>query len=627
MIQNAYELRLGIQAPLLTHAAGSLRLGLDAATQRYRGRPVINGSLIRGNLRHLLMHFADEMAGTPLQLDQAVRAVCVQEVETWLGPDAKADGEPRIAALRFDLFWQLDERSMAAAESAPRQPQRHRVEIGDDGVVKPGHIRVAEDAFPAGTEPVFVGRIQARFADTAERDHCEHWLRKALLCLAAVGASKGVGYGRVAQAELSRIASIVEVRSRPDATGLGPRFGILMHLDRPFNIARTAQFQPKGNRLLQDDQIPGAAIKAVLASAHGGGSDALHRDLDFDHIAVTTALPAPRGLPGRALPLPLSLAVFHAGAEPRVMDLALIDGAVLRRDGENLEPPTFQPDWKEADRQAASARFGSSPARPEHLLLVRTAIDPRSGTAAEAQLFALECTDVPEHVWCADIDLHRVHPSDPDAHAAVSERLIDLLHGGLSDLGKTRARARVETRERPFAEIDPPEPLPATSDRDTWIILLRSAARLLPARLETRQISPTNGADALHAAYADFWGSASDDELALSHYYAQQELVGGSYYSRHFRDQEDYRPEWLTLPGSVFVLTSAPAARDAVAARLTDWLKAGLPPAEDRRGDHWRTDPYLGENGFGEIAVNHPAQLRCLAAIAEHALVPAEEAL
>jgi len=270
---------------------------------------------------------------------------------------------------------------------------------------------------------------------------------------------------------------------------------------------------------------------------------------------------------------------------------------MLLKDDKDLIAPTFQPDWKDADREEAERQFGHAPERPEHLLLVRTAIDRQRGYSEESKLFAPECTDVPGYVWCADIDLNDVHPNDENARREVTENLLDLLAGGLPDLGKTRARARVEVRERPFFDTSvAPEPLDDIEPgKDTWIVLLRTAARLLPARLEEKRIPPTGGADDLLSAYGDYWKRALDDRLALRHYYAQQEMVGGPYYWRHFRAREDYRPEWLTLAGSVFVLQSASADRKAVQHHLTHWLQGGLPKAEDRHQDDWRGNPYLGQ--------------------------------
>ena len=74
-----------------------------------------------------------------------------------------------------------------------------------------------------------------------------------------------------------------------------------------------------------------------------------------------------------------------------------------------------------------------------------------------------------------------------------------------------------------------------------------------------------------------------------------------------------YEPEWLTEPGSVFVVSGTNDA-EAAAVVLGDWARFGLPPAPDRAGDDWSTDPYCRENGFGEITVNHPAQLRLIEA-------------
>lgn len=615
MIRTRYRLCLTLQAPLLTHAAGTLTLGLDAATQRYRGQPVINGSLIRGNLRHLLGRFAQDLTQVPDPADPRLRPVRGQDLAAWFGPDQTADAEPQIADLAFGLFWRLDP---ASVPSGSAQPARHRIAINAAEVVAEGQIQIAESAFAVGAAPTFTGELRARFSDEEARRHCERWLGKALARLSAIGAQKGVGFGRVLRAELLRLEPVALIEPPLDSAALGARVGLVLHLNQPFNIAQTARFQPENNRYLNHDQIPGAAVKAVLARAHGGDREALQRDLEIDRLVVTMALPAPRSAPARRLPLPLSLAVFATAGGPVVHDLALEDAPCLLRYGDEQLPPLFLPDWKEAHRVAACRAWDPAgtdrESPPAHLLVVRTAIRPGENVAEESQLFALECTDVQDHCWCLDLDLDQVAPA---ARRAVTERLITLLSGGLQDLGKTRAGARVEVRSHPFGPTAPPQPI-AIDGRDAWLILVRTPARLLPARIEDLLIPSTNGGERLKAAYSEYWTGACAD-LELRHYYAQQELVGGDYYWRHFRGREDYRPEWLTLAGSVFVLTSRPGADpERVRAAVTRWQRSGLPQAADRAQDTWETNPYLRENGFGEVAINDPRH---------QALAPAAEAL
>ncbi len=621
MIRVRYRLDLCLQAPVLTQAAGTLRLGMDAAAQRYRGQPVLNGSLIRGNLRHLLQRFARDLAGVPDTPPgcgpadaQGSRPVADADLTAWFGPDQQqAGGEPLIAGLSFDLFWRL---CTAESPGEPAQPVRHRIALGPEGTVETGQIQVAESAFPVGSEPCFTGEIRARFTDHEARRHAERWLGKALALLPALGAQKGVGYGRVLRAELTRLEPVARVLPPLAADPPPGRIGLVLHLDRPFNLAQSARFKPENNRYLNHDEIPGSAIKAVLARAHGGGPRALHADLDFDRLVVTAALPAPLGRPARALPLPLSLAVFDAPDRREVLDLGLEAGPCLLQAGDRRLAPRFLPDWKQRHRDAAESRCGRDAEPPEHLLLVRTAIRPLELVPEESQLFALDCTDTADHCWCLDLDLSQVHVGDPAAHRDAVTRLLALLREGLWDLGKTRAGARVEVLPRPFSDTAVPEPLGkdrlGMDGRDGWLVLLRTPARMLPADLDQGRLPPSGGAAALKAAYADYWAGACPG-LALSHYYAQQELVGGEYYQRHFRasqpDGQDYRAEWLTRAGSVFLLTSDPTERARVQTCLADWLRGGLPQAADRAAETWETNPYLGENGFGEIAVNDPRQL------------------
>ena len=62
-----------------------------------------------------------------------------------------------------------------------------------------------------------------------------------------------------------------------------------------------------------------------------------------------------------------------------------------------------------------------------------------------------------------------------------------------------------------------------------------------------------------------------------------------------------YNPEIFTVPGSVFVVEISD--EDKVKERLRGWQLCGLPQLNDVSTD-WRRNPWIRENGFGEIAVN-----------------------
>lgn len=65
-IMRHYQLTLTFTGPLISQATGTIPLGLDAAMQMHNHHPVINGSLIRGNIRHALTEFAELAADKKL---------------------------------------------------------------------------------------------------------------------------------------------------------------------------------------------------------------------------------------------------------------------------------------------------------------------------------------------------------------------------------------------------------------------------------------------------------------------------------------------------------------------------------------------------------------------------------
>ena len=170
----------------------------------------------------------------------------------------------------------------------------------------------------------------------------------------------------------------------------------------------------------------------------------------------------------------------------------------------------------------------------------------------------------------------------------------------LRGIGKTKATAELIIREQAFNRDTDIKPI---APDNSYIITLQTQARFFAA---PNSIKATGDELELRKLYADYWSKVSGDKLSLSHYFAQQTRVGGHFYWAHYRKRASpYQPEWLTQPGSVFVLiaTNAEHVGD-INALLTEWQLQGLPQAEDRQNETWQTNPYIRENGFGEIRVN-----------------------
>lgn len=588
MKERTYLLRLVFEGPFLTHAVGTLGFGTDAAMQRYHGRPVIGGSLIRGNLRHAWNEFATLLAGDP------EGRVLSDSIDRWLGAESReGDFEPNRAAADFDMFWKL----AGDAGTAGAERHRHRIKIDPGtGQVEEGALQTIEDFCGAGAFPTFEGRLHARLEDDLDAEAFEGWVRKAVDYISAMGALKGAGFGRLSAAELSVMTPVWRLWKGHAKPADPDRFGIVLHLDQPFCVGRPRTNDT--NLVEGEDQIPGSVLKAVIARALGNDADALEELFAINELIVTHAIPARAGAPIRGTALPLSLASFDG----EVHDLALKDKPVLLQTRDGVLAPAFVPDWKGKDWKAAREAFGDIPSAPGRYLHVRTEIDSDSGVSKESRLFSQDCADPWGHVWCADLELGLIPPGE---RGRVCENLLRLFEQDLRGIGKTKARARVEVRSEPFGRSGRPRLLACGK----FIVLLRTHARLLPAQLDC---DGCNSDNYLCKRYQDYWKTASEGRLRLSHHFARERRVGGAFYWRHYRRHEaHYAPEWLTEAGSVFVVEPT-GDGEAAADLLYDWGRFGLPPAADRKDENWRTDPYRRENGFGEIVVNHPAQLRLI---------------
>jgi hypothetical protein len=226
-------------------------------------------------------------------------------------------------------------------------------------------------------------------------------------------------------------------------------------------------------------------------------------------------------------------------------------------------------------------------------LVVHTKIANGTVQAEEGKLFSLECIDPKQDVWCADVDLSALQGDERKQAIKMLQCVIDK---GLKGIGKTKACATIEIHDF-FTKTDKIEALDGK-----YVITLQTDARLFAP---CNHIKATNGEPELHKHYAEYWTYISDGKLTLSHYYAQQQRVGGQFHWKYYQQhQEDktYQPQWLTKAGSVFVLCKKGDAD--VDELLKDWLLHGLPQAKDKKDSTWENNPLIRQNGFGEVLIN-----------------------
>lgn len=583
-----YRFTVGITfiAPIISQSSGALRLGLDAAMLRDRnGTPAIPGTLIQGNLRHAWKFlFDDDVLG--------------------LGKESE-DGLPQRGHFNFSEFW--------IYSSGKRITDlRYRIRIDEKtGKVETGAIQTIESLFPAGEPVKFTGDIFGWFMDDEQAEAFKIKIDKGLYFMAAAGALKGIGFGRV------QTVDICCTKIKPATMGYhatGDQIGLILKPDRAFCFSRhrtgnNTRFNDDierektgiDNRYVSEDFIPGGAIKGsittllrLLSGQRQGDGTAGHPDFPMlsqylDQIVFTHAQPAVIGQHtckrGHALPKSIVM------ADDKFFDIARKDKPGLI----NGKAPIFATDWKSKHWTAVSKDTTLNlPAYPgdSRSLILHTEINAESGAAKDHQLFSIEAVNPEHHEWLANITL----PKDIDASAkqALHEELKRLFSLGLHWLGKTEASAEV-TLTAPFII---PGAHPVTQDQQQITITLLSAACLLPVGTP---VPSTNGGNALLEAYCKSWTELSDGSLQLRRFYAGQQLVGGYYLHKRFGQGKPYNPRIFTTTGSVFVFTTTDFKK--AKSCLDNWSKYGLPQLKGFSSD-WRENPYIAQNGYGEIAVN-----------------------
>jgi len=602
-----YKLDLYFRGPLLFKEAGTIAVGIDSAMQTYRGKPVLNGSLLRGNIRHALRQllvFADKAEDLADTFNEWFGNASGEGMD-----DDSANLDPKRSLVQFDLFWKL------VAPIDPVPGVRTRILIDDNGNVASGALQTMEDVFQfrAEEEPVFCGYIGI---DESVDESFVFWLERALCYIPAMGSDKAIGFGKLDN-------FIVTKQPAPAIAPLNlssstERFGFSFSLDRPLCLGgpRTND----GNHIVSSEVITGNVIKAVIANACSDDSsesdqNALENKLCFDQLIVNHCLPAPADSPGRMPPLPHSVAYID---KKNGENCEIICATNIDQHQQWLYEPSFKADRSQYQELACRKNLGLSVQEQMRIVLVRTGIESTTGTSKEGELFSIECvvpetrvyTDEGESEfttrWCGNIDLRGI---PAERRPTVTTNLQALLAKGLKNIGKTKASTYdFQLHDEPFST---PQQNPIETGQ-LAVVTTMSDSRLFVPGWERRANSAQLGA---WEHYKEYWKTESDGHLRLDRIFASQILRGGVHHHWRFQKNTPYCPEWLTTAGSVFVVK---VLDDRGKELLESWQQCGLPASRDGTGkpSDWHTCPYLPEHGFGEILVNWTAQ---------RALMPSQE--
>lgn len=586
--EQRYEITLSFAGPFISQASGVMALGLDATMQRDSDQaPVINGSLIRGNIRHALSEFQKFTEEQQLK----------NYILSWFGEESKEGCyDPQRANLDFDFYWRLKSET-----TVNNKAQRTRIAIDKEtNTVEEGALQVIEDCFPAGGKnPVFIGNVTLRYKLGNEPKNFKKWIEKALDYIPAMGSFKGSGFGRLLKCEV--IAKNKTPENKPqEQLSLAPettRFGIQLTLDQPFCLGRPKT--PSSNFIVSEEIITGNVIKALIARSYHEKdqtklSKRLSTELCFDDLIITHALPALKEKPERQAVLPLSLTIQKEKEKTTLFDMATLSKEAL--ESYTLkEALSFAIDWKPKDFDFANQEYDKQAQKRttiniERIIALRTGINPEKGISEEAQLFSLECIEPSKHVWCADIELANI---STEKRQQVFQKLQAILKKDLKGIGKTKAQASIQIQALAFNNVPKTE-----LSKGTYIVTLVSPARMLPPNM---QLSGTNTNQQLRDYYQAYWQQISAD-IKLETYFAQQQLSSTYYHIQRDTNQQgqQYYPEWLSKEGSVFTLK---LEDEKALLAIQHCLVTGLPAHHEVNNEQasWKTTPYLPEHGYGEI--------------------------
>lgn len=575
-----FKIELEIQAPILVKSSSPAAFGVDAAMDVMpygpdKGKPRIPGTALRGNLAEAFeqLHPGSTRAGS--------------WIGRWVGrePDSSTD------ALRGALILG----DLVSATRADPGNDRTRIKIDEDmGSVESGMLQVIETPWRAGRPVTFSGiawLYDANMDDLPGKDAAAV-LQRALSWLTQLGAHKTIGFGRIRKATVTPLPA--EDRSEDASLAGAECLDVTLRPQQPLCVARHGSMD---NLFVSEEFIPGNMLAgAIMETAkHLGLADDL-KSAGFDLVRFRHAFPA-RNEGVRRFGIPCSWTT--AGD--------MVEYPVAKTVGGRA--PSFSLDWKDKDWTRFEQSIGV--VHPARELRVRTKIDSQkrtadrgSGTATDGgKLFAWETVhpflaDGTPCLWNARIDLTALEDQNR------RDKIAELLRTVLANLGfvsKTKALCPASVRKgTPDSHtINSAQPL---------LLDLVTPALLVDPRWQKGTAGHTSSADLLDL-YQEAWSKLSGQSLELTHFFARQQLLGGEQAERTFLKHKAYNPWLLTSAGSVFSFTVKDP--DTAQRKLDEWLRQGLGmpdwATQENIGTTWRTNPYLRENGFGEIAI-HAAQ-------------------
>jgi hypothetical protein len=555
------KLEIKLKAPFLIHGADPGRFGLDSVELTdHNGNLILPASLLIGRIRDTMRLVAEQDLTAPLS-------------ENWFGTEGHRGKGQRARIWTADLT--CPRANKGINHDIPR------IKISDEtGAVETGALQIIEQSYAVNDTLTFTGQWCV-FASPTEINEVLLMIRAGIAAQAQLGGERSIGFGRLKTVNVTMASQKANEKPPIKTTHLR----LTLTTEQAFCVDAST---PKGNVFVSQDFLSGGTIKGALATmlcAQQGVTQlidipthAMTKANGFDNLRITHVQPSAGG--NRSQPLAQSL--VRLGTNDPILEAAHCQEPVLHKS----RALQFQIDWKNKPEQRGQTHTH---------LRVRTRIDADTRTAKDGDLFAYECryAEPTQTQWLCDVQ------GDVLALEAL-QNLINDCGGKIGPIGKTDTffNAHFEEIKAPAVMADPQHP-------NQWRVTLASDALLF----ETPDLKAK--ADDLQCLYQQaFRGiqcqGGKEPALELSHFFARQKLVGGAV-MQNKQSGGTYQPWVLTEAGSVFVFTLAHGASQADAmAIFENWQSNGLPNIAYFKGDgqDWKSNPYLRQNGWGEVIVN-----------------------
>lgn len=571
----------GIKCPVISGSTDPGEFGIDLSFAKTQDRRcLLPKTHVKGRLRESLV-----MLSSVLGLSQ-------EDLQYWLGSESKSDthNRPQRGLVLFDDF---------ILEENPSEGFITKIKMDKErGAVKKGAYIVIEKPFSSGKIVHFSGKIRFTCSSEQDKANIQNPLEKGLRWIPALGGQRSIGFGRIQSVSIHE-----ESKDAPNDIDSHPACSSLQLQLKPLSGFCLAKPKKAQNIFESETIISGAALKGSIANTLNYllGRD-LHMPLDenipspwkelgtfFSRIRFEHAFPSKSH--DRPIQPPLSLVSVPGGSQAYDVILCERPGLI------DHKAPVFQADWKDDVRRAVYPRFGWE-GTPQKRVKVRTQIDGSKRRARKGQLFSLETVTPDEFIWHGRVDLTQV---PAESRAQVRSQLQAIFSFGLHYLGKTKADVNVEVDALQGQNLEVAGPIQGKF----WVLTMQTPALILKPEASLNQA--LQQPKILFDAYDSFFKEISNNYFKMKRFFAAERLLGG-YLHQRFQHGKPYNPFLITTAGSVFLL-EATEMSDLTTHKeqLRKWLTHGLPMpqwAKEEYGEYWQTNPFVTENGFGEIALN-----------------------